>query len=155
VRPLPILRLATACLLLAGACRGKRSPQDRVRGELAALEAAVEQKHLDRVREGMSPAFVGPDGLDRAGLMAMLQVRLRTRPELYLLTRIEELELVEPGLVRAEVLVAMAAVQMEGPEVLSQVEADLLRVRLRLREEAGRFRVIAASWEPVPIDAFL
>jgi hypothetical protein len=151
----PRILLAITCLLLAGACRDKRSAQDRVRDELAALERAVEEKDFSRVREGMSAAFVGPEEMDRGGVMALLQVRLRARPQVHLLTRLLGLELAEPGLVRADLLVAMAAVPIEGPEALPRLEADLYRFQLRLREEDGRFRVIAAWWEPARLDAFL
>jgi hypothetical protein len=144
-----MLTLALAPWALA--CRKQAPPEDRVRALLASVESAVEAGDLAPVREALSPLFSGNEGLDRPSAMAMLQLRLRARKQIFLLTRVLDVE-AQPGApAGAELLVAMAAVPIAGPEALPNLEADVYRFQLTLEEDADAphgYRVTAATWSP-------
>ena len=133
------------------ACKKQAAPEVRVRALLASLEAAVEQGDLGPVREALSPAFSGNEGLDRPAAMAMLQLRLRARKQIFLLTRVLDVEAAPGAPTAAELLVAMASVPISGPEALPNLEADVYRFQLALEADADAehgFRVKSASWSP-------
>jgi len=146
--------LLLAVTLLAG-CRRKLSPELRIRQELDALEVAVEEKDFSRVKEGLSAEFGGPEGIDRPGVMALLQLRLRSRPAVHLLVRVVEVAMASPTVGRVQLVVAMAALPIAGPQALPRLEADLYRFWLELVEDDGRFRVRSARWEPAQVEEFL
>lgn len=134
------------------ACRSKTPPpEERVRALLASVESAVEAGDLAPVREALSPLFSGNEGLDKPSAMAMLQLRLRARKQIFLLTRILDLQAALGGPAGAELLVAMAAVPISGPEALPNLEADVFRFQLTLEPDADAphgYRVKGAAWSP-------
>ena len=158
-RSLGLLALGAVGAALAGGCRRRRSsPEDRVRALLAEVQKAVEIGELDDVREALAPGFRGPDDLDRAAAILMLQLRRRARQELHLFTRVLNVD-AEPGLpARAELLVAMAAVPIRTAEELPRLEAEVYRFRLELAEDPDGpqgYRVTSASWAPARLDELL
>ena len=154
-----VLALSAGWLLLGSGtmagCRRRLSPQDRIRLELAALETAIEEKDFNRVRDGLSARFAGPDQMDRPGALALIQLRLRSRPAVHLLVRLEDIEVTSNTLGRVQLLVAMASFPVPAPEALRRLEAEFFRFDLQLAEEDGQFRVQSATWEPARLDDFL
>jgi hypothetical protein len=145
------------CLVLVGAapwalaCRKQAQPEARVRALLASVEAAVETGDVATVREALSPLFSGNENLDKPGAMAMLQLRLRARKQIFLLTRVMDVDAVPGQLAGAELMVAMAAVPIPGPEALPNLEADVYRFQLALEEDTDAphgYRVKSAAWSP-------
>ena len=81
----------------------------------------------------------------------MLQLRLRARKQIFLFTRILNVDAAPGELAGAELLVAMAAVPIPGPEALPNLEADVYRFHLALEEDADAphgYRVKGAAWSP-------
>jgi hypothetical protein len=152
---LPRRRLLTAALWLLAGCRRRLTPEQQIRKELHELEIAIEQKDISRIREGLSATFRGPEELDRQGVMALLHLRLRNRPDPHLLVRLEKQEMIEAGVGRVELVVAMAALPIAGPQSLPRLEADFYRFQLELAQEDGRFRVRHAKWERASLEDFL
>jgi hypothetical protein len=145
-----VVAVAVAVAPWALACRKRASPEDRVRALLASLEQAVQAGDLGPVREALSPLFSGNDNLDKAGALAALQLRLRSQKQIYLFTRILNVE-TAAGEAGAELLVAMAGVPIPGPEALPRLEADVYRFQLALLEDVDApqgYRVKTAAWSP-------
>jgi hypothetical protein len=145
------------CLVLVGAtpwalaCRKQAQPEARVRALLASLEAAIETGDVATVREALSPLFSGNENLDKPGAMAMLQLRLRARKQIFLLTRVMDVDVAPGQLAGAELMVAMAAVPIPGPEALPNLQADVYRFQIALEEDAAAphgYRVKSAAWSP-------
>jgi len=146
------------CLVLVGAapwalaCRKKTPPpEERVRALMASVESAIEAGDVATVREVLSPLFSGNENLDKPGAMAMLQLRLRARKQIFLLTRVMDVDAVPGQLAGAELMVAMAAVPIPGPEALPNLEADVYRFQIALEEDADAphgYRVKSAAWSP-------
>lgn len=134
------------------ACRKQTPPpEQRVRALLASVESAVETGDLAPVREALAPLFSGNENLDKPSAMAMLQLRLRARKQIFLLTRILNVEAAPDAPAAAELLVAMAAAPIPGPEALPNLEADIYRFQLTLEPDAEAphgYRVKSAAWSP-------
>lgn len=148
------LGLLLVLLVAAGAgCKRRPALDQQARDLMNRLEQAAEAGDLDQLRELLSPRFTGPDDLARGPALLLLRARLRERP-VHILSRVLSLE-VMPGekRVAAEVLTALAAVPMSGPDQLANLEADVLRWRLDLVVEDGDLVVGSARWEPArPFD---
>jgi hypothetical protein len=151
-------RLLAAALLAAGAgaCKRKRTtPEDRVRLLLAELETAVEEKDLDPIEAAISERYEGEHDTDRKAVIGTMQVMFLRHPAIYLVVRIQEIELPAPGQARAQLLVGMASVPVQSAEELPRVNADLHRFTLELaEEEPERYRIVGARWEPARLEAF-
>ena len=146
------LGLLGAAGLVAG-CRRRRSPEERARAWLARMEDAVEERDLTAIRELVSARFRGPEDLDRGQAMLLLRARLAGKPAIHLLTRVLDVH-AQGELVRMEVVAAMAAVPLHGPDELPRIEADIYRWKLELGDDDGELRVTAASWEPARVPDF-
>jgi hypothetical protein len=134
------------------ACRKKAPPpEQRVRVLLASVESAIETGDVATVREALSPLFSGNENLDRPGALATLQLGLRARKQIFLFTRVMNVDAVPGQLAGAELMVAMAAVPIPGPEALPNLQADVYRFQIALEEDAAAphgYRVKSAAWSP-------
>jgi hypothetical protein len=142
--------------LALAACRKRRTPEDLVREALLTLEEAVEDKDLGAVKEMVSERFKGGDETDRRAAIGLLQMTFMRHPSIHLLVRVQDVAVTAPGQVRAELLVAMAAVPVREPAELPRVQAELYQFGLTFaEEEPGTFRIVAATWGPARLEGFL
>jgi hypothetical protein len=151
-----LLRLAlTASCLLVLACQAdSTSPEDRVRAVLAALEESAERKDAGEMRDHVSESYSDAQGNDKRAVAQLVAFHLLRNQSVHLLTRVPSVEIAAPGEARAEVLVAMAGTEIDGPEALIGLRADLYRFDLVFREEDGAWRVRSADWRPAAASDF-
>ncbi|BDU78313.1 DUF4440 domain-containing protein [Mesoterricola sediminis] len=71
------MRAAAAAVLLVLAACGRETPEAQVRRAFDRAVAAVERGDAAGAAEALSPAFSGPEGLDRASARLFLAARLR------------------------------------------------------------------------------
>lgn len=148
--------LALVLLPTAQACRRRRSPEDRIRETLSALESAIEEKNPKACRAAISARFASAEVPDRASALALLRGHFLRRPRLYLFTRIVSLEIETPGQAKVSSIVAMAAVPLPSARNLVGAGADVYRFDLSLAEETGgAWRITHANWEPANADDLL
>src|SRR5258706_15073932 len=147
--------LASLALALALGCGGNEpTPEDRVRRVLAALEAAAEARDVGAMKDPLSESYRDAQGNDRRTVLGLATGHFMRNTSVYVFTRIVAVELAEPGLARAEALVALAGTPIRDAGALPQVKADLYRFDLRLRDESGTWRVISAAWQPATLSDF-
>jgi hypothetical protein len=150
--------LATLALLAGAtaiACqRDEPTAHDRILATLAAAEQAAEAGDAAALKSGISDAYRDAAGRDKQAVGAIVGLHLLQQRSVHLLTRVVSVAVEPPGEARAEVLVAMAASPIDGPELLAGVRADLYRFDLSLREENGNWRVVSAAWRPAVLDDF-
>jgi hypothetical protein len=147
--------LAALTLALALGCGGdERSPEDQVRRVLAALEAAAEARDVGAMKEYLSEWYQDAQGNDRRTVLGLATGHFMRNKSVYVFTRIGAVEIAEPGLARAEALVALAGTPIADAGALPQVHADLYRFDVRLRDERGTWRVISAAWQPATLSDF-
>jgi len=146
---LSAMRWMLAALALALGCsRGSETPEEQVRGVLAALEAAAEARDVGALEEHLSKSYRDAQGNDRSSALGIATAHFMRNSSVYVLSHVAALEIPEPGAARAEVVVALAGTPIREPGDLLGLRADLYRFDLRLRDEGGTWRVISAAWQP-------
>jgi hypothetical protein len=148
------LLLAGSCLLALACTREPSSPEDRVRALLAALEESAQRKDAGEMKQHVSEGYSDAQGNDKRAVARLVAFHLLRNQSVYLLTRVQSIEIPEPGQAHAQVLVAMAGTPIEGPEALVRLRADLYRFDLAMREEDGDWRVRSAEWRPASAGDF-
>jgi hypothetical protein len=145
--------LAALLTTALGCRRRKASPEDRVRELVASLEKAVEDKDLGPVREAVSESYQDAQG-DRSTLLGTLQLLFTRYPKIHLAVRVSSVDVPEPGLARANLVVAMASVPVSGVDDLLRARADVYEFTVRFADEEGAFKVVGAKWAPARIEMF-
>ncbi|MFI5317343.1 MAG: hypothetical protein ACHQ6T_16710 [Myxococcota bacterium] len=141
--------LATFALALALGCSGgAETPEDRVRQVLAALAAAAEARDVGALKAYVSESYKDAEGNDRRTVLGVATAHFMRNSSVYVLMRVSELEIPEPGYASARALVALAGTPIANAGALLSVRADLYRFDLRLRDERGEWRVTSAAWQP-------
>jgi len=149
------LALAAGLLLALACAPDAKSPEEKIRAVLAALEEGAEEKRAGAMKEHVSERYADAQGNDKRAIAQLVAFHLLRNQSVYLLTRVRSVEIEAPGEGRAEVLVAMAGTPIAGPEALLSLRADLYRFDLRLAEEQdGAWRVRSAEWRPAAADDF-
>lgn len=140
--------------LLALACADRTPPEERVRAVLAALEESAQGRDAGAMKEHVSDGYSDAQGNDKRAIAQLVAFHLLRNQSVYLLTRVQGVEIAAPGQARAEVLVAMAGTPIESPEALLGLRADLYRFDLAFAEEDGDWRVRSAEWRPASVQDF-
>ena len=72
----------------------------------------------------------------------------------YLLVRVNDVVLADPGKAQVDAFVALAGQPIRDATALPELRADLYRFDLRLRDEDGEWRVTSADWRPATLVDF-
>ncbi|MDG2526942.1 nuclear transport factor 2 family protein [Stenotrophomonas sp. HITSZ_GD] len=131
-----------ALAVLAG-CRHE-PPEQRLRGEIARMQAALEARQPDAVMEGVADDFRGEGGWDRDMLRRTMQLQLLARGQVG----------VTLGRLRVDMAPGHATVRFDalltgGDGRWLPDEARAYEVETGWREEGGDWRLVSAEWTPV------
>ena len=152
-----MLRTVAVALLsaLVVACSGgELTPEERVRGVLAELEAAAEARDVGLLKPHVSEAYKDASGNDRRALLGLAAGHFMRHQSVYLLVRVNDVILSEPNKAQVDAFVALAGQPIRDATALPELRADLFRFDLRLRDEDGDWRITAADWRPATLADF-
>ena len=149
--------VAVSLLALAVACTEPvLEPEQQIRDLLGEIERASREKDIQTLKNLVSASYSDKVGRKQENLHSLIKLHYLRRRDVFLLTRIETLELPAPGQAKLSVLAAMAGTPLESEAALRDVRADLYRFELELRDEgSGEWRVVSADWRPARMDDFL
>lgn len=136
---------ALLCLLLLAAALaacGRTPPEQRLRGTLAELQAAIENKDAGALEDVLAEDFVGPDALDRDGVRRMAQLMFLRHGAVGASLGPVSIDL-QPGHATARFNVALTG----GSGQVLPDAARLYDVQTGWREVDGEWRLISAEWE--------
>lgn len=137
--------LLLACCALLAACRHE-PPEQRLRAEVARMQAALEARQADAVMEGVADDFRGSGGLDREMLRRTMQLQLLARGQVGVtLGRLR----VEMGQGNSSATVRFDALLTGGNGRWLPDEARAYEVDTGWREIGGDWRLVSAEWTPV------
>lgn len=151
---IPWLLLTALVWLAPGCARDAGSPEDQVRAVLTALEESARGRDAGEMKEHVSEGYSDARGNDKRAVGQLVAFHLLRNQSVYLLTRVQSVEILAPGQAQTEILVAMAGTPIEGPEALLALRADLYRFDLGFAEEDGVWRIRSAEWRPASVDDF-
>jgi hypothetical protein len=147
--------VALTALALATGC-SRPSPEQQIRALIAAGEARAEARDVRGLLELAAEDYADDAGRSRRELGPILAFTLQQYERVFLLVRIDAIEITGEKTAEARLFIAIAGTEIVDPADLPRLSADLGRVSLRL-VAGGRFgyEVVAADWRPAGLADFL
>ena len=120
MKKLSIIKLLSVSLLLLTSCsQDANSPEEQIQSTISAMEAAVEQRSLDSVRELVSSEYKDEWNGSRRAALRSLMFYFQGHQSIHLLTRTSDIQITDDGKhASAIVYVGMAGKPVEESEVL-------------------------------------
>src|SRR5262245_40930594 len=143
--------LAVSLLACSG---GAPSPEERVRAVLAAMETAAGARDVGALKPHVAEAYADKGGNDRRALLGLATAHFMRHQSVYLLVRVNDLQLPEPGRAEVDTFVALAGQPITDAAALPELRADLYRFAATFRDEDGEWRLTAAEWHPATLADF-
>lgn len=136
---------AIGCLLpfFLVAC-ARPSAEQRLRDEIARVEAAIQQREAADLTDTIAPDFGGPEGLDREGAKRLATAMFLRYPDINVQTGPLDVQL--QGSQRASV--RFTATLSGGNGALLPQSAQLYQVTTGWRMQNGRWQLVNAQWQP-------
>ncbi len=160
IQPCKKLRTATFALLVsilfAGCGSGEEdSPEAQLARFVAAGKEAAEARSLERIGELISVDYRDEAGRDKRMLLRLTTVYFLRNKNIYLLTRIRNINLPDENAARLTVFVAMAGTPVVDSQALLNIRADLFRFDFMVKKEDGDWQLEGAAWRPARKEDFL
>ncbi len=133
--------LAMAVVLLAGAC-SRPPPEQRLREQLAAMQAALEERDARAFMDGVAADFSGNGAMDRAALQQLVRAQVLANASIGLTLGPADVELLGD---RATVRFSVLATGGSG-RLLPERGASW-EVASGWRDEDGQWRLYYAEWQ--------
>ncbi len=156
------LRLAFLAVLLSSgsglvsAC-GKSNPLDaaeQIRAAIAAAQGAAQQRDISTLKDFVADGYKDLRGYEKREVVRLVQGYLLRHRNIHMLSKIIDLELMEPTRASTLLLVAMAGRRIESAEQLWDLRADVFQFDLSWIRTNGAWQVANATWRRVRIDDF-
>jgi hypothetical protein len=148
-------RTAAVLALCAGlGCSGPApDPEAEIRALLAEIERASRERDVRALKERVSEHYLDRESRRKAEIDALIAAHYLRGGTVYLLLRLDELELGGDGTdARASVLAGMARVPIDDWTRLRSTRGDAYRFSLSLAREDETWRVTAAEWAPAGLE---
>jgi hypothetical protein len=150
---------AIAALLLAlglAGCSGDpEDPETQIRSRIRSLEKFSREKDFPELKDSISEAYADKAGHKAVDIQNLLRIHHLRAGSVYVLTRVEDLELLDSQSAKLTVLAALAATPIDEPAALKNVRADVYRFDIEMADEGDAWRLTSAAWRPAdPKDFF-
>ena len=147
-----------ACLVLAslllGACSDDaNSPEEEIRQYIDAGVEAAEARNVDDLDEKIHPSYLDQKGYTKKQLANLMRIMFFRHKKVFLLTRIDSIELVSEREANVKLKVAMAGSEISGLEALTSLRAQIYAFELNLLKEDD-WLLQDAKWRPSSIAEF-
>lgn len=122
------------------------TPEQEIRALVREAEIAAEERQVGDFGRLISEQYYDRQGNDKETLVRMLRLQMIRNQAIYLLVQPGDIVVQENKSATAVVRVAMAGGPLAGLEDLPKLGAELYRFDLELAKEAGKWRIVSASW---------
>lgn len=139
--PVALLVLVAAMLALAACSR--TPPEQRLRAQLEAMQAALEEGSSRDFMHGVAVDFAGNDGMDRVALQQMVRAQVLANARIGLSVGPAQVEIVGD-----RATVRFTAVATGGSGRFLPERAQTWEVTSGWRNEGGDWRLYYAQWTP-------
>jgi hypothetical protein len=141
--------------LLWGCDREPPTPEEQVRAVLEAAELEVESRDLAAVMARIDPDYLDARQRDWRQLRALLGGYFIRHPSLFVISQIDQLEIVQPDRARVVLFAGLAGSAQEAAGPLSGWRGNLLRLDLEFKQHEGEtWRLLRAAWRPARREDF-
>ncbi|WP_372014081.1 nuclear transport factor 2 family protein [Pseudoxanthomonas sp. 10H] len=138
-----VLRLAALALACALAACDRGSPEQRLRGQMAGMQQALEERRSADFMDGVAADFAGPGGIDRAALQQVVRAQVLANANVGLTLGPAQVELQGD-----RATVRFSALSTGGSGRFLPERARAWDVTSGWREEDGQWRLYYAEWRP-------
>ena len=143
-----ILLICTSVLL---ACSEEAlTPEQEIRQFVEKASEATENRSADDLDELMHRDYLDQKGYNKKQLGKLLRVYFFQNKNIFLLTRISEIEFLADNRARVDLHVAMAGSAISDVNALAGLRARMYRFELQLIKE-GEWMLQNAKWAPANI----
>jgi hypothetical protein len=154
-RAFPVLALVGLAAVAVGvtwwAVRDGPSDEQQLRAIVTGAARAAEEKRIDDVVEAVSERFEG-HGLDRRGVQRLVAAHVLRGTWVAVTITGDRIEVRgDAARARVDVLLSRSGKGTPLANVLPE-QATLHRFDLRFARVDGRWRVVAATWRPIPLE---
>lgn len=141
--------------LVAGC--GTSDPQDpegQIKSVIAMAEEAAQQRDIGTLKDFVADGYKDKRGYEKRSVVRLVQGYLLRHRNIHLLSKITDLEIIEPARASTSLLVAMAGRRIESAEQLWDLRADVFQFDLGWIQSDGKWQVANATWRRVRTDDF-
>ena len=145
--------LVWAIILLQACSETTKSPEDEIRDFIQSSVEAAENRDLDSLNDLVHDNYLDKNGYNRQRLGGLLRVYIFRHKEIYLFTKIDEIDLLTDSEAVVRLYVAMAGSVISDIDALATLRAQIYEFELQLIKE-GDWRLHYASWKPASMVDF-
>jgi len=139
--------LLWAVLLLQACSDTAQSPEDEIRQFVESAVEAAENRDLDDLSDLIHAKYVDQKGYEKKQLEGLLRAYFFRHKDLYLFTKIEEIDLYAEDQATVLLYVAMAGSVISDIDAMAALRARIYRFELQLAREDD-WLLQRASWRP-------
>ena len=141
-----VLSICAICLLFLACSDKPTTPEDEIRLYLKkAVEAAENRAHGD-LTDLIDDAYLDPKGVDKSKISTLLRAYFFRHKNIYLFTKIREINLSNDNEAEVILHVAMAGSVISDVSVLASLRARMYRFKLQLVKQ-DEWLLRSANWQ--------
>ena len=138
-------------IVLMQACSGtEETPEDEIRAFIESGVEAAENRSLDGLNDLVHGNYLDQKGYNKQRLSGLLRVYFFRHKNIYLFTKIEEIDLLAANQAVVRLYVAMAGSVISDVDAIAALRAQIYQFELQLTKEDNWLRR-QASWRPASI----
>ena len=145
--------LVWAIILLQACSETTKSPEDEIRDFIQSSVEAAENRDLDSLNDLVHDNYLDKNGYNRQRLGGLLRAYIFRHKEIYLFTKIEEIDLLADNEAVVRLYVAMAGSVISDIDAIAALRAQIYEFELQLIKE-NDWLLHQASWKPASIVDF-
>ncbi len=142
-----LLAFAAVVIASAGCSRKPKDPEAEVRAAVAAMESAVEERDLGRIKELLHDGYKDAHGNNKSGIVRLLQFQFLRRQSIHVLTTIQELELTSDTTAKVSLTAAVAATPIKSAGDLTRLSAEVFELDVSFVKVDGDWLVKKTRYE--------
>jgi len=142
--------LIWAVILMQACSDGRESPEAEIQSFIKAVVEAAENRNINDINDLVHANYLDQKGYDRQRLGGLLRAYYFRHKDIYLFTKIEEIDLHAGNEAMVRLYVAMAGSVISDVDALASLRAQIYLFELRLIKE-DNWLLHHASWRPASI----
>jgi hypothetical protein len=138
-------------MVLMQACSGTaETPEDEIRAFIKSGVVAAENRSLDGLNDLVHGTYLDQKGYNKQRLSGLLRVYFFRHKNIYLFTKIEEIDLLAGNQAIVRLYVAMAGSVISDVDAIAALRAQIYQFELQLTKQDD-WLLQHASWRPASI----
>ncbi|MES9862432.1 MAG: hypothetical protein ABW157_19275 [Candidatus Thiodiazotropha sp. LLP2] len=147
--------IALIVLLIWGCSDDPVSPEVQLRQTISDAESSIKARDLSATMGFVHSGYQDQNGFDLRQLRAMLAGYLLRHKSIFVLTKIEKLEIIEGGEARVLLFAGLAGTPQEQTLTFAEWRGDLMRLDLKFIHQDDEWLLTQADWRRAGPEDFI